>query len=89
MKTFFFFFFLFWDLQFDSGHCKYDNTAVSHVYVDIKGGRCEATFSLHKKNSFYQGRNLRPRWREREVCLFALGLMIGRRQCGTVWRFRS
>lgn len=28
----------FWARQVASGHCKYDNIAVSDVYVDIKGG---------------------------------------------------
>lgn len=35
MKTFFS---AFWNLQFEPGCCKYDNVAVLHLFVDIKGG---------------------------------------------------
>lgn len=95
MKTFFFL--PFWDLQFDSGLCKYDNIAVSHVYVDIKGGVVKPHFGCITRilsigaAVLPPGVNLQPGWRERDVSLFALGLMamIGRRRCGTVWRFRS
>lgn len=39
----------FWDLQFDSGRCKYDNIAVSHVYVDIKGAAVKPYFCCIKR----------------------------------------
>lgn len=70
---------------------------MSHVYVNIKGAVEKPLFACLKRilsigvAVLAPGVNPRPRWQERDVRLFALGVMpmIGRRQCGTVRRLRS
>lgn len=82
----------FWDRQVASGHCKYDNIAVSDVYVDIKGGAVKPHLECMKIILFIgaavlpPGAHLRARWREQDADLFALSLMAmsGWRQHGTV-----
>lgn len=82
----------FWDRQVASGHCKYNNIAVSDVYVDIKGGAVKPHLECIKIILFIgaavlpPGANLRAGRREQDAGLFALGLMamIGWRRRGTV-----
>lgn len=83
----------FWDRQVAPGHCKYDNIAVSDVYVDIKGGAVKPHLECIKIILFIgaavlpPGASLRAGWREHDDAgLFALGVMamMGWRRRGTV-----